>query len=82
MYIFHIPDSAAKVALQGIEVLLRWLQQAGGSCPTLHPSETFPEVRFFLMYGQTRERLNLSSCRQNGCGTSSAHRSGTRFGSP
>ena len=42
---------------------LRWLQQAGGKLPNSQISEivaAFPQVRFFLMYGQTEATARLS----------------------
>jgi long-chain acyl-CoA synthetase len=42
---------------------LRWLQQAGGKLPNPFISEiisSFPQVRYFLMYGQTEATARLS----------------------
>jgi len=42
---------------------LRWLQQAGGKLPNSQITEvvaSFPQVRFFLMYGQTEATARLS----------------------
>lgn len=42
---------------------LRWLQQAGGKLPTPLISEirqAFPDVKFFVMYGQTEATARLS----------------------
>ena len=42
---------------------LRWLQQAGGKLPDpyiLEILEAFPELRFYLMYGQTEAAARLS----------------------
>ena len=42
---------------------LRWLQQAGGKLPNAQIKEvvdSFPQVRFFLMYGQTEATARLS----------------------
>ncbi|MEI8139858.1 MAG: AMP-binding protein [bacterium] len=42
---------------------LRWLQQAGGKLPNPHIVEIvrgFPNVRFYLMYGQTEATARLS----------------------
>jgi acyl-CoA synthetase (AMP-forming)/AMP-acid ligase II len=42
---------------------LRWLQQAGGKLPNPYISEilgSFPQVRYFLMYGQTEATARLS----------------------
>ncbi len=42
---------------------LRWFQQAGGKLPNpciTEILESFPEVRFFLMYGQTEATARLS----------------------
>jgi acyl-CoA synthetase (AMP-forming)/AMP-acid ligase II len=43
--------------------MLRWLQQAGGKLPNSQIKEvvaSFPQVRFFLMYGQTEATARLS----------------------
>jgi len=42
---------------------LRWFQQAGGKLPNPHIAEilkAFPDVRYFLMYGQTEATARLS----------------------
>ena len=42
---------------------LRWFQQAGGKLPNPHISEilsSFPQVSYFLMYGQTEATARLS----------------------
>jgi acyl-CoA synthetase (AMP-forming)/AMP-acid ligase II len=42
---------------------LRWLQQAGGRLPKPYISEirhAFPDIRFFIMYGQTEATARLS----------------------
>ena len=42
---------------------LRWLQQAGGKLPNPHIAEilkAFPDVRYYLMYGQTEATARLS----------------------
>src|SRR5208283_5248184 len=42
---------------------LRWFQQAGGKLPNPYIAEildTFPAIRFFLMYGQTEATARLS----------------------
>jgi acyl-CoA synthetase (AMP-forming)/AMP-acid ligase II len=42
---------------------LRWFQQAGGKLPNPYIAEilnSFPQVRFFLMYGQTEATARLS----------------------
>jgi len=42
---------------------LRWLQQAGGALPNQcirEITESFPQVRFFVMYGQTEASARLS----------------------
>ena len=42
---------------------LRWMQQAGGKLPNPYISEilgSFPQVRYFLMYGQTEATARLS----------------------